>query len=62
MRDLKYMKRWRGYLAQVQAYQTITRRSRPDKQIGNSGISITGGGANAMAQLIEKLAHGTVND
>lgn len=26
MRDLKYMKRWRGYLAQVQAYELITIR------------------------------------
>ena len=26
--DLKYMKRWRGYTAQAQAYETITRRER----------------------------------
>ena len=28
-----------------------------DAPVGNSGISITGDGANAMARLIEKLAH-----
>ena len=26
--DLKYMRRWRGYTAQAQAYETITRRER----------------------------------